>query len=313
MSIVPHHEYNTEQETHLKKALHLEYISIAYISSVIILMYLVMGSSQAMKTAWIEDCLSLIPPVGFLIGAYFCNRPATRHYPFGFHRVVSVLFLCAALALLIMGGYLLVDSAMKLFEQHHPTIGMKSFFGVDMWLGWWMIPVLLWGTFPPLILGHYKMKHAKPLNDKILYTDAKMNKADWMTAAAAIGGVLGIGMGLWWADTAAAILISFDILKDGWTQTKDAVLGLMNRAPTEVDNGYANLQAAAEKTLCEFDFIQSAEVKLYEGGHLIFGQGYITAYRGKALDPSELKAATKAVRNLDWRLKEFALSLAVED
>lgn len=195
MKLAPQYEFSEEQDKALHKARFLQYLSMAYLISVIILMYIVMGSSQAMKTAWIEDCLSLIPPICFLVGAHVCWRPPTEHYPYGFHRIVSVLFLCAALALLLMGAYLLIDALIKLGKQEHPTIGMKEFFGQDIWLGWWMILVLLWGTFPPVLLGHAKIKHAKTLHDKILITDGKMNKADWMTAAAAIGGILGIGMG----------------------------------------------------------------------------------------------------------------------
>jgi len=166
-----------------------------------------MVSSQAMKTAWVEDCLSLIPPVCFLAGSHICWRAPTEHFRYGFHRVISILFLCAALALLVMGGYLLIDALAKLILQEHPTIGMKAYFGVDLWLGWWMILVLLWGTFPPILLGHAKIKYAEALNDKILITDGKMNKADWMTGAAAIAGILGIGLGWWWADAAAAAFI----------------------------------------------------------------------------------------------------------
>ena len=184
-----HQAYDKKQNHCLKKARHYEYLTLAYLASVIYLMYTVMGSSQAMKTAWVEDCLSLIPPVCFLIGSRISAKTPNKHYPFGFSRVVSILFMCAALALLIMGGYLFIEAGLKLYYQEHPTIGMQEFFGHDMWLGWWMILVLIWGMFPPIILGRAKMKLAHPLNYKILYTDAKMNTADWLTAAAAIGGI----------------------------------------------------------------------------------------------------------------------------
>ena len=42
----------------------------------------------------------------------------------------------------------------------------------------------------------------------MLYADADMNKADWMTAAAAIVGVLGIGLGLWWLDSSPRSVIA---------------------------------------------------------------------------------------------------------
>ncbi len=33
----------------------------------------------------------------------------------------------------------------------------------------------------------------------------EMNRADWLTAGAAILGVAGIGVGLWWADAVAPV------------------------------------------------------------------------------------------------------------
>ena len=58
-----------------------------------------------------------------------------------------------------------------------------------------------------------------------------MNKADWMTGAAAIGGILGIGLGWWWADAVAAAFISLDILHDGYINLRQAVFDLMNQIP----------------------------------------------------------------------------------
>ena len=63
-----------------------------------------------------------------------------------------------------------------------------------------------------MFLGRAKMKLAQKLHDKVLYADADMNKADWMTAVAAMVGVAGIGIGLWWADSVAALVISASIL-----------------------------------------------------------------------------------------------------
>ena len=40
----------------------LEYWNIAWTLSVIVVMGVAMGGSQAMKTAWVEDTLGLVPP-----------------------------------------------------------------------------------------------------------------------------------------------------------------------------------------------------------------------------------------------------------
>lgn len=304
------YEFSAAQHRALTRARHLEYLSIAYLASVIALMYIVMGSSQAMKTAWIEDCLSLIPPVCFLLGSHLCWRKPTERFPYGFHRVVSILFLCAAAALLLMGGLLLTDALVKLVMREHPTIGMKSFFGIDLWLGWWMIPVLVWGIVPPVLMGHAKVKYAESLNDKVLMTDGKMNKADWMTGAAATVGVLGIGMGWWWADAAAAALISFDILRDGLKQTADAVTGLMNRAPTSVHDDPLDLPAKIEQALRDLHWVDDATVRLYEHGHLILGEGFVTAHGSGPVSAPLMREAVEKVRALDWRLQDFVITLA---
>jgi hypothetical protein len=62
MKASPAFEFPPAQEQALRKARRLEWVTIAYLLSVGTVMYLVLGSSQAMKTAWLEDLLSLIPP-----------------------------------------------------------------------------------------------------------------------------------------------------------------------------------------------------------------------------------------------------------
>lgn len=307
---LPHEsEYDTEQCKALRKARILEYLSLAYLISIIIMMYFVMGSSQAMKAAWIEDCLALIPPICFLFGSYICRRRPTKYYPYGFHRATSILFLCASMALLFMGTYLLINSAMKLISRAHPTIGMQEFFGHDMWLGWWMVPVLMWGTFIPICLGRAKIKYAKILNDKILITDGKMNKADWMTSLAAFVGIMGVGIGLWWVDAVAAAFIAVDILKDGFRQSKDAVTGLINRSPTSLDNGYIDLPDKVKNVLLDYEWIDDAAVRLYEHGHVIYGEGFVASKNNNPVPPEFLAKATEKICRLDWRLQSFSITL----
>lgn len=302
------YEYTPEQSRLLKKAARLEWLTLGYVASVVVLMYLVLGESQAMKSAWVEDLLALLPPAMFLFTNRFRNRTPNEHFPYGFHRAASIGFLIAAVALVVVGGWLVVDSGLKLFKQEHPTIGMKEFFGIDLWLGWWMIAVLVYGTFIPILLGRAKLKLVKPLYDKILYTDAKMNKADWLTAVAAIAGVLGIGMGLWWADAVAALIIAFDIVHDGVKQLHDALTGLMDRAPKTLEGDYEDIPAQIVQTLESLDWVDSAEVRLREEGHLFFGEGYFVSRDDRPVAPEQLRAAVARVKVLDWRLQDFALT-----
>ncbi|MAM38602.1 MAG: cobalt transporter [Erythrobacter sp.] len=220
----------------LRRAERLERWSIFWLLTIIAVMYFAMGSSQAMKTAWVEDTLSLLPPALFLLARKFEDRPATDKYPFGFHRVGSLAFLLAAGALTAMGVFLLYDAARALILREHPTIGNVVVLGWDVWLGWLMVAALIYSVIPPVILGRMKKPLARDTMDKILYTDADMNAADWKTGLAGIAGIIGIGFGFWWADAAAAGLISFDVLRDGVRNLRIAVAELLDGAPRELDS-----------------------------------------------------------------------------
>ncbi len=75
------YERPVEQDELWRRAVRLQWVSIAFMVSIIAAMGFVMGSSQAMKTAWAEDALSLVPPAAFLIAARYYKRPPTTLTP----------------------------------------------------------------------------------------------------------------------------------------------------------------------------------------------------------------------------------------
>lgn len=249
----------------------LEYWSIAWTISVIIAMGLAVGSSQAMKTAWIEDCLSLIPPAVFLVAARIERRPPSPRFPNGFARAPSLAFAIAAAALAALGATLLIDSLISLTSQEHPTVASVQLFGREIWLGWIMVVVQVYSIVVPLVLGRLKLPLAKALNDKTLYTDAMTQKANWLTGIAGIGGVIGIGLGHWWADALAAALISIDILNDGVRALRAASAELVDGAPRALDGTGVAADATALHAALTARF-PGAEVHLRETGRVIAAQ-----------------------------------------
>lgn len=260
--------YPAHVEDGIRRAKRLEYWTIAWVVTVIPLMFLVMGSSQAMKTVWIEDMLGFIPPVVFLVSTRLEKKRPTAAFPFGFDRANSVAFVIAAAALALMGAYLLFEAIMTLVMREHPTVSTMRVFGRDIWMGWPMIGVLLWSTIPSMILGQMKIPIAKAINDKVLHTDAEMQKADWMTGLAAIGGVIGIGYGYWWADATAAGFISFGVLKDGISELRSSTAELIDGAPRELETDKLCEEAEMLKSTLEFIF-PGAKVRLRETGRVI--------------------------------------------
>lgn len=293
--------YPPHVDAGIARARKLEYWTIAWLVTVVPLMALVMGSSQAMKTVWIEDMLGFIPPISFLVAARMERKQSTRAFPFGFDRVGGVAFVVSAVALTLTGVFLLVESAMTLAHAEHPTVGTTRLFGRDIWLGWPMIAVLLWSTIPSMILGRMKLPVAQLINDKVLQTDAEMQKADWMTGVAAIGGIIGIGFGLWWADAGAAAFISFGILKDGITQLRSASAELIDGAPRELDKD--ELAREAEKLRRELERrFPGAEVRLRETGRVIRAQ-VLSAKPSSKIDLEEVWPGRK---DRAWRFAEIS-------
>ena len=77
----------------LKHAIRLEWWTLAWQTSIVVVMFFVMGSSQAMKSAWTEDLLGLVPAAVFLLAVHFERKSPNRKFPFGFPRVNSLAFL----------------------------------------------------------------------------------------------------------------------------------------------------------------------------------------------------------------------------
>jgi divalent metal cation (Fe/Co/Zn/Cd) transporter len=306
MRPVPAFYHPPDRERLLQRAIRLEWITIAYLLSVIGFMYLVTGSSQSMKTAWIEDMLSLVPPIAFLIATPLARRRPTEEFPFGYHRATSVAFFAGAVALVSMGGILLVESGHKLILGEHPTIGVINLFGRDIWLGWAMLAVLAYGCVP-VILGRLKTPLARSLHDHVLFVDASMNRADWLTAVGAAVGVIGVGLGYWWVDAAAAIVIAADITWDGFKNLRDVMADMLDETPKVVDGSAREaLPERVRGYLRALPWVEDADVRIRDGGHAFTGEAFVIPTDTRDL-VSRLREAAEGARALDWRMLDLTV------
>jgi cation diffusion facilitator family transporter len=301
-------EFPPEQEEALRKARRLEWITIGYLLSAIAVMYFTLGSSQAMKTAWAEDILSLIPPIVFLVANRIASWKPNERFPYGYHRVTSIAFLCASVALLAMGSWLLTDSLIKLVKAERPAIGGITLFGHTIWLGWLMMAALLYSGIPVVFLGRAKRPLASKLHDKVLHVDAEMNRDDWLTILAALIGVTGIGMGYWWTDAVAGGLISLEVTKDGLSNLKQVAFDLMDERPKTVDSAEPDqLPERVENYLAGLPWVHDAQVRLREEGHVFIGEAFVVAADDVQDLPQQLQEATEGCLQLDWRLHDLSL------
>lgn len=297
----------------LQRANRLEWVTIGAFVVVVALVYAVMGNSQAMKSAWIEDMLSFVPPIAFLVGVRATRRPANRDRPYGYHHAIGMAHLVAAVALCVMGGYLVVDGGMKLITAEHPTIGGVTLFGTTIWMGWLMMVVLVLTAIPPVVLGRMKLKVAPILHNKVLYADADMNKADWMTSGSALVGVAGIGLGWWWADAAAALVISASILNDGIANLKAAVVSLIGARPTTIDDKDPHpLLADIDACLAGPGWVREAAARVRDEGQVFHVEGFVVPWVPDGATPERLAELRGQLFGLDWKVRDVVLAPVVE-
>ena len=308
-----HHQFGRsdlppEQQRALKKAVRWEYFTIGYTAITITVVAFVVGNSQAMRTAWIEDMLSLIPQIAFLIALVFVRRKPTVNHPYGMHRAMGVGHLVAGVALLAVGLNLAFEAVTGLVKAEHPTIGTVNLFGHTIWLGWLMVAVMTVIVIGPVFLyGPAKAKLAPVLHNKLLYADADMAKADWQTNAASIIGVLGVGIGLWWLDGAAALFISLGIIWDGFRNTKAAIADLMDPRARTFDNKHPDpLAADIVQHLRAQPWIRDAAVRMRDQGQVFHVEAFIIPKK-KRITTEQINDLSQSISELDWKVQDVVV------
>jgi divalent metal cation (Fe/Co/Zn/Cd) transporter len=303
-----HTELPPSQAHALRRAKRLEVVTLLYMTSAVAVVFATAGSSQAMKTAWVEDTLALVPPLAFLVAVRFGRRRPDADHPYGFHRSTGVGHLTAAVALLAVGLLLAVESAMGLVRAEHPPIGTVQLFGQTFWAGWLMVGAMTYTGIGPFVLGRMKLPLAEELHDKVLYADADMQKADWMTAAGTIAGVLGIGLGLWWADSGVALLISLSIVRDGWTNLHQATTALMDgRARTYDGERPHPLTREVDEVLTNLSWVLDSRSRVRDQGHVFHVEAFVRPVAGRAPTLEQLEAAVSVLRDLDWKIHDVVV------
>lgn len=298
----------SEKEVELKRLVKLSWVNLGFRLSIVLVLFLVLGGSQAMRAAWLEDLLTLLPPIVFLVSMRYRNRKPDAVFPYGYQRVTVIAFLGAAVVLSTLGVYLVVDSFIKLLKAEYTTIGGVELFGTTVWLGWLMIAALMYSVVPPFVIGRIQQKWAKNVHEKTIHVDAKTSKADWMTGLAGVVGVLGVGMGYWWADAAAALVIGLDVSKDGLRSLQHATGDLMDRRPISLETGrVAGVEEELEKELMKLPWLKQAGVRLREEGHVLCGEAFVVPLSDENLT-RHLQEAGQMLKGSDWRVMEIIVT-----
>ena len=297
------------QQKALRQATGWEIATLCYTSGTIVLVALVLGGSQSMKTAWIEDMLSLLPQIVFLIALPMVRKRPTKTHPYGRHRAMSIGHLVSGVALLTTGLTLAGEAALGLIRTEHPTIGTVNLWEHTIWLGWPMIAVMAIIVIGPFIYGPHKRHLATQLHNKILAADGDMATADWHTNAASILGILGVGIGLWWLDGAAAIFISIGIILDGYRNTRIALADLMDQRALTSDSSTPHPEIArALAALHALPWVTDAGIRARDMGQVLHLEAFVTP-TDDTHGIDRIAEASRTVAGDNWQVQDIVVTL----
>jgi cation diffusion facilitator family transporter len=287
----------------LARARRIAWLSVVLLGIGSVVLALTMGQSEAMKTAWVTEVLSMLPPAAYLLATRVELRPPSERFPFGYFRSISISYLVAACALTLIGAWLLWDSATKLVGQQRPPIGSMILFGRQIWAGWIMMAALAASMFMGMMLGRLKQPLAERLHDKALKAESEMNRDEWMSEGAAIVGLLLVAFGFWWGDAVAAAFISLEVIRDGWHNVRQVVGDLMDEAPTVMER--RDLEQLPKRLAAEagrLDWVDQAAVRLREQGRVLTGQVFVVPNPGTDDLVRRVETAAEELGKMDWRL-----------
>jgi cation diffusion facilitator family transporter len=304
-AVAPPYHLPEQKEQTLQRARRISLVSIFAILTIMAAIGLTMGTSEAMKAMWIEDSLSLVPDIAFLVGVHFRNKSPDEEFPYGYRRAVLIAFLAGAVTLFGFGVYILGDSVAKFLASERPSIPSATIFGHRVWMGWVMLAAMAYSVIPPVILGNMKHPLARELYDKALETSATLDKGDWLSGLAGIAGILGIACGLWWADSAAAAFISIEIIRDGWEDLRNSISQLMNKRPTDIEGKeHDPTPDELQHALARLEWVADAQVRLREDGDVLTGEAFVVPRDERDL-LRHLEEAKHVAETFEWRLHDI--------
>jgi divalent metal cation (Fe/Co/Zn/Cd) transporter len=120
--------------------------------------------------------------------------------------------------------------------------------------------------------------------------------------------MIGVGFGLWGADAVAALVISLEIIRSGWSELKTALGDIMDRRPhklleKEEDPVSDNLG----RFFLELPWVDDAIVRVRERGREFTAEAHVIP-KTTEVSVIDLCSASEKARELDPRLADVTIA-----
>jgi cation diffusion facilitator family transporter len=161
------------------------------------------------------------------IAVRISGKPADEEHHYGHGKVESVSALGETALLFLLSGIVIWEAVKRLIE-HEPHIVVATN---------WAFIVMAASVVIDFFRARALTRVARATQSQALEADALHFSSDLWSSLAVIGGLIGISFGIWWADSAAALVVAFLVCVAGWRLGRRTVETLTDTAPAgAVDN-----------------------------------------------------------------------------
>lgn len=116
-----------------------------------------------------------------------------------------------------------------------------------------------------------------------------------------MAGIIGIGIGWWWAYAVAALFISVEIVRDGVKNMRRVIADLMDSRPTTVKGKPDQAPQRLREQVLALPWVQEADVRLREEGHVFTGEIYVVPAAASTDLPRKIEELAELAHEVDWR------------
>ncbi|MBG1231610.1 cation-efflux pump [Aestuariivirga litoralis] len=184
-----------------------------------------------------------------LLAVRWADEPADDDHHYGHAKIESVAALMESVLLVLTALYIAYEAVLRLMSGAAPHD-----------LPWWAPALFVIAILVDLNRSRALMKVAKAESSEALAADAAHFRSDMYGSTAVLAGLMGIWLGLPWADSAAALVVSGFIAWIAVKLGRDTLATLLDRAP---DGVAEKIRAVAEH---EAGVLRVNELRLRQAG-----------------------------------------------
>ena len=162
------------------------------------------------------------------------GKPADDEHHYGHGKVESVSALGETALLFLLSGVVIWEAVKRLVE-HEPHIVVATN---------WAFVVMAASVVIDFFRARALTRVAKATQSQALEADALHFSSDLWSSLAVIGGLIGVSVGIWWADSAAALMVALLVCVAGWRLGRRTIETLTDTAPV---GAVANITDIVEK------------------------------------------------------------------